>query len=199
MGEPDGPTRRGWSGAQLLRTTELGVEHAADIRRAVWEKLVLNVADERRLGAYAPSDLADRSGAELRGLVVALVEETLAVAGAQGWDLARRDRREATVGRFEVPNVTPSMLQDVLLGRPLEVEAIVGQVQAFGLDAGVERPCSTCSSRSCAGSVDHERDSVREAEGRDVNGVRSRPARNDDEKVVRRTVTCSSVSSSISP
>jgi 2-dehydropantoate 2-reductase len=32
------------------------------------------------------------------------------------------------------------MLQDVLLGRDLEVEAIAGQVHAFGREAGVVTP-----------------------------------------------------------
>jgi 2-dehydropantoate 2-reductase len=32
------------------------------------------------------------------------------------------------------------MLQDVLLGRPLEVEAHLGQTQAFGREAGVPTP-----------------------------------------------------------
>ncbi|WP_227651495.1 ketopantoate reductase family protein [Klebsiella pneumoniae] len=32
------------------------------------------------------------------------------------------------------------MLQDVEAGRPMEVEAIVGQVQAFGREAGVATP-----------------------------------------------------------
>jgi 2-dehydropantoate 2-reductase len=33
-----------------------------------------------------------------------------------------------------------SMLQDVLLGRPMEVEALIGQTQAFGREQNVPTP-----------------------------------------------------------
>lgn len=124
----------------LLRTTRLGVEHAQDIRRAVWEKLVQNVAVSGISALTRLQTQAIVRDPALRRMVVALVEETLAVARALGWDLGREIDAEETARSFDVPDVTPSMLQDVLLGRPLEVEAIAGQAQAFGRDAAVPTP-----------------------------------------------------------
>ena len=42
--------------------------------------------------------------------------------------------------RFGRPSVRPSMLQDAEAGRAMEVEAILGQVQAFGCDKNVQTP-----------------------------------------------------------
>lgn len=141
IGEPRGASSpRLESVLSLLQTTELHVEHAPDIRRAVWEKLVLNVA------ASGPAALTGLQTAQivgdlsLRRLVVRLAEETIAIALALGWDLRDSIDPNAVARELEAPGVTPSMLQDVLLGRPLEVEAIVGQVQAFGRDAHVGTP-----------------------------------------------------------
>jgi 2-dehydropantoate 2-reductase len=141
VGEPDGSdTPRLVRVLALLRETRLGVEHAADIRRAVWEKLVQNVAVSG-ISALARLQTQDvvRDHA-LRRMVVALVDETLAVALALGWYLRREVDAVETARSLDVPGVTPSMLQDVLQGRPLEVEAIAGQVQAFGRAAAVTTP-----------------------------------------------------------
>ncbi len=139
VGEPDGSdSARLARVLALLETTRLGVEHAPDIRRAVWEKLVQNVAVS---GISALTHLQTQTVVRdpaLRRMVVSLVEETLAVALALGWEL--EIDAEETARSLDVPDVTPSMLQDVLLGRPLEVDAIACQVQAFGRDAAVPTP-----------------------------------------------------------
>jgi len=141
VGEPDGSSSARLDAVlALLRTTSLGVEHAVDIRRAVWEKLVLNVAMSGTAALTRLQTWQVVGEPSLRRIVGGLVEETVAVAQALGWDLRDTVEVEATLRRFEGPGVTPSMLQDVLLGRPMEVEAIAGQVQAFGQDAGVATP-----------------------------------------------------------
>lgn len=141
VGEPGGvATPRLETVLSALATTKLRVEHAADIRRAVWEKLVLNVAvsGPAALTRLQTAQIVD--DASLRRVVVRLVEETIAIALALGWDLRDVVDPDAVARELESPGVTPSMLQDVLLGRALEVEAIVGQVHAFGVGAGVATP-----------------------------------------------------------
>jgi 2-dehydropantoate 2-reductase len=141
LGEPTGAsTPRLENTLALFRTTELAVDHAPDIRRAVWEKLVLNVAVSGPAALTRLQTAAIVADPALRRLVVHLVEETVAVALALGWDLRDTVDPEAVARDLETPGVTPSMLQDVLLGRALEVEAIAGQVHSFGRDAGVVTP-----------------------------------------------------------
>lgn len=141
VGEPNGSmSPRLDSVLTLLSTTKLGVEHAPDIRRAVWEKLVLNVAMSSTAALTRLQTWQVVAEPSLRRLVSQLVEETLAVGAALGWDLRDTVDVEKTVRGFEGAGVTPSMLQDVLLGRPMEVEAIAGQVYEFGREAVVPTP-----------------------------------------------------------
>jgi 2-dehydropantoate 2-reductase len=77
----------------------------------------------------------------LKPLSVAIMRETLNVAAAMGWDLKSEIDPEKVASRATPgPASTPSMLQDVLLGRPVEVEAHIGQTQAFGREKGVPTP-----------------------------------------------------------
>jgi 2-dehydropantoate 2-reductase len=67
------------------------------------------------------------------------MKEVLDVAAALGWDLRAELDVEAAAKRG-MPGQRTSMLQDVLLGRAIEVEALLGQVQAFAREAGVAVP-----------------------------------------------------------
>ena len=77
----------------------------------------------------------------LTDIAATLIREALQVAAADGSDLRGEVDPEAMVrpagGR--TPGKS-SMLQDVEAGRPVEAEAILGQVQAFGRDYGVATP-----------------------------------------------------------
>jgi len=81
-------------------------------------------------------------------LADALVEEMIAIARSQGCEIAQhRDdalaqlRRGGSEGQAPpVKGLRPSMLQDVLAGRALEVEAILGQPYALAVEAGVSCP-----------------------------------------------------------
>ncbi len=82
-----------------------------------------------------------------------MINEMLAVAKSLGWDLTSEvDPAAALPARPGRPGGKPSMLQDAEAGRPMEVEAIVGQLQAFGREQGVRRrpstSCCRCSGRS---------------------------------------------------
>lgn len=115
---------------------------AADIRREVWLKLLLN-APGNPLSALTRLTAGERGeDAELNGIALAVVEEVLAVAKAQGWDLEDSVDREEYRHPPKAGRGTgrPSMLQDVLAGRPTEVESILGQVQAFARADGVAVP-----------------------------------------------------------
>ena len=87
---------------------------------------------------------------------MAVMRETLAVAKALGWDLTKEIDVEKTASRAQPgPGPKPSMLQDVLLGRPVEVESHIGQTQAFAREAGWRCRRSMCWCRCCGGWIDH--------------------------------------------
>lgn len=128
--------------AECFGQAGMQTDLAEDIRREVWLKLLLN-APGNPLSALTRLTAGERGeDPELAGLAVSIVEEVLAVARAQGWDLADAVDRD----EYRHPPKAnrgagrPSMLQDVLAGRPTEVESILGQVQAFARRDGVAVP-----------------------------------------------------------
>lgn len=142
IGEPTGDVSpRADAAAELFRKAGLNGEVTADIRRAMWEKLALNIA-ANPLSALSRLPLGRWH--EVPGIVdlgAALIRELLEVAKALGWDLTESIVPESAVpARPGRPGGRPSMLQDAEAGRPMEVEAIVGQLQAFGREQGVPTP-----------------------------------------------------------
>jgi 2-dehydropantoate 2-reductase len=133
--------------AALMREAGLVVEVSADIRREVWLKLLRNVPLNAlcALTRLATDELAAEPG--LAETAARAVDEAVAVAAAQGMDLSAEAPAAraafAPGGALRAPGfkgVRPSMLQDVEGGRPTEVDAILGQVAAFGREAGVATP-----------------------------------------------------------
>lgn len=143
LGEPsakpgDAPTPRLQRVVDLFQAAGLKARVAPDIRRELWSKLVRvgsqsAVAALTRLNNQQLGEDADL--AELRRRYIG---EALAVALAQGCDLRSEMDLDQLVG--PAPPHRPSMLQDVLARRPIEVEAQVGQLQAFARELGVATP-----------------------------------------------------------
>ena len=147
LGEPDGSSSERLARAvALLQRAGRNAETSADLRRDIWVKLLRNTALN---SVCALTRLpVDRLSAEpaLLALTNRVVDELVLVAAAQGWDIAG-DAQRARTAPYSGGSLTgqpargmkPSMLQDALAGRPMEVAAIVGQVQAFAKQAQV--PC----------------------------------------------------------
>lgn len=140
LGEPDGS-----SSARLKAITEMftrgGVEtHVSnDIRRDVWQKLALN-ASGNTLAALTGIDLGGLGTDEgLCDLAMKVMREAIAVAAAQGWDLSKEMDVEKLAKRGK-PGQRPSMLQDVTAKRAIEVEALLGQIQAFARELKIPTP-----------------------------------------------------------
>jgi 2-dehydropantoate 2-reductase len=142
IGEPTGDrSLRAEKAAELFEAAGINAVVSEDVRRDMWEKLFRNVAGNP-LSALTRIPTSEWRNAPGIGEVGrGLIHETVEVAKAMGWDLAASVDPEAIVnppaGRVGGPS---SMLQDVEAGRPMEVEAIVGQVQAFGREAGIATP-----------------------------------------------------------
>jgi len=138
VGEPDGAaTPRANALIDLLAGAGLNAIASPDIRRDIWRKLCVNVGNSP-IAALTRLQLdAFQQTPGLASLAKAMIEETLCVAAALGWDL-RDEIDPQTLSRPS--GGKPSMLQDVEAVRPLEVEAILGQVQAFGRNRQVPTP-----------------------------------------------------------
>lgn len=140
FGEP-----KGGASARVERVTALfkrggmDVRPCPDIRREVLKKLVIN-ASGNPIATLTRADLGRIAAEdELRALAVTAMREVLAVASAMGWDLAAEVDPEVVV-RAGKPGLRPSMLQDALRGRSMEVEAVLGQIHAFAHERGVPVP-----------------------------------------------------------
>jgi 2-dehydropantoate 2-reductase len=123
----------------MLRRGGIDGRASNDLRRDIWGKLVSN-ASGNTIAALTRLDLgALAADPDLCGQMVSVMEEVLAVAAALGWDLRGQMDLQA-IARRGTWGQRPSMLQDVLQGRPIEVEALFGQVHAFAHEAGVPVP-----------------------------------------------------------
>jgi 2-dehydropantoate 2-reductase len=140
FGEPDGSSSaRLDAAAEAFRRGGVEVRLTPDLRREVWSKLVLN-ASGNTLAALTRQDLGGLGADDgLRRLAIEVMRDALAVAAAQGYDLAGGMDLEA-LSRRGKPGHRPSMLQDVQKSRALEVEALLGQVQGFARELKVATP-----------------------------------------------------------
>ena len=142
IGEPsDQSTPRLRAVVELFSKSGLPADIPSDLRAEIWRKLMNNASGNTlaaltRLGHY---DIA--TDPDLKRIGIEIMSETLEVAAALGWDLRRESDIEKMAGRAAPgPGPKPSMLQDVLLGRPVEVEAHLGQTQAFARERAVAVP-----------------------------------------------------------
>ena len=131
---------------RLMGDAQLNAQAVTDIRDRIWAKLLRNaplnsLCALTRLGV---DELAHDP--RLQAMCNAVIDEIAAIAAAGGTDLsAAIDDAKAVlqlggaIDGGKAGNIRPSMLQDVLNGRTLEVEAILGQVQAFAHASGT--PC----------------------------------------------------------
>ncbi|MCI0347924.1 MAG: 2-dehydropantoate 2-reductase [Acidobacteriales bacterium] len=112
-----------------------------DIRHDMWVKLLGNVAFNP-ISALTRATLVEIAQCqETRSLAAEIMTETEAVAKRLGLDLGISIEQRLE-GAEKVGHHKTSMLQDVEMGRPLELEAIVGAVVELGGKLGVSLPCT---------------------------------------------------------
>ncbi len=142
FGEPDGSSSaRLTQVAELVRATGIETTTMADIRGEIFRKLANN-ASNNTLCSLTRLDSAAVAGDDgLVRLSMGIIGETLAVAAKLGWDMTKEINVEQVAKRSRgKPGVRPSTFQDVLAGKSLEVDALLGQTQAFARDLGVATP-----------------------------------------------------------
>jgi 2-dehydropantoate 2-reductase len=143
FGEPtDEKTRRVQVVVDLFNASGLPAEVSPDIRAEILRKFMSNVWSNP-LGALTRLTQSQAmNNPDVKQVAAGLMREALAVAAAMGWDLRGEMDVDKQLSRpaGPGPGMPPSMLQDVLVGRSLEVEAHLGQVQAFAREHGVAVP-----------------------------------------------------------
>lgn len=140
LGEPDGSaSTRLTTVIDMFRRGGVDARPSADLRLDIWRKLINN-ASGNTLAALTRLDLGGlRAEPGLRALAIRIMQEVVTVAAKMGWDFRAEIDLDA-LSRRGAPGQRPSMLQDVAAGRPLEVEALLGQVQAFAREEKVDVP-----------------------------------------------------------
>ncbi|MGE5526044.1 MAG: ketopantoate reductase family protein [Rhodospirillaceae bacterium] len=142
MGEPDNTlSDRLKSIVKLFDAAGLKAEASTNVRREIWLKLVRN-ASNNTLSALIRRPLAEASGdPELRRIAAGLINETIDVGAALGYDIRADVNVEEMTARAELKGgPRTSMLQDVLQGRAMEVEALLGQTQSYARSRNVPVP-----------------------------------------------------------
>lgn len=130
---PDTPPTAADELAAHLRAVGFPARTTGDIRKALWDKVVLNAAVNpvtALLGLRTGELLADPGR---RRIVARLVAEACAVAAAEGAACSESAVHE-TIRRVAAatPKNRSSMLQDLERGRRTEIEAISGVIAARG-------------------------------------------------------------------
>jgi 2-dehydropantoate 2-reductase len=126
--------------AQLLDGTPLRVLLSSDFPTLAWRKLLINVVANPITALTLQRQAVFRRD-DIKALCVAVLDEAVAVARADGAQLAEDEspRTMATLLTYP-PEVGTSMYFDRLAGRELEVEALTGAVVAAGQRLRVPTP-----------------------------------------------------------
>jgi 2-dehydropantoate 2-reductase len=125
---------------QLLAAAGLAAVASGDIRREIWLKLVHNASTNplSALTRLTPRDLCIHP--DLAPLALQIRREIAAIAAAEGCSLAAEPALSSLADMARPEPIRPSMLQDVLSGRALEVEAILGEPTELARRYGIAAP-----------------------------------------------------------
>jgi 2-dehydropantoate 2-reductase len=145
MGEPSGPvSARVQRVAEAWRAAGFTVRTYDDIDQLVWEKLICNVAFSGTCALTGLTIGGVMDDASAWSVACACACEADAVARARSVALSFSDPI-AWVRDFgrAIPGARPSMLLDVLAGRPSEIDVINGAIPPLALSLGLAAPVNT--------------------------------------------------------
>lgn len=144
LGEYDG-SRSDRVSALLEAAARAGVavEHAPDIRVAIWQKFAFLVGLSGTTTAMRVPIGPIRSNPRSRAFLRDVIAEVVTVARAAGVALPE-DTVETTLRRVDTisPAMTSTMHQDLQAGRTLELPWLSGTVVDLGAHHGVPTPCN---------------------------------------------------------
>ena len=128
--------------AGFLDQAGIAYEVCADIKRAMWNKFMINVGINQTCMVYETNygGATDPAGAAYKDMEKAM-HEVITVAKAEGIDLTEEDfRNDMKILRGLNPEGIPSMRQDALAGRPSEVELFAGAMLKLAKRHSIEVP-----------------------------------------------------------
>ena len=142
FGEPDlTQSARLKTVCDLVRASGIETESSPDIRRELFRKLANNASNNTLCSLTRLDSAGVANDDALAKLSMAIISESLAVAAKLGTDLTQEiDVEKVALRTRGKPGARPSTLQDVLAGKSLEIDALVGQTQVFGRELGVATP-----------------------------------------------------------
>jgi 2-dehydropantoate 2-reductase len=124
----------------MLGRTGQPVHISRDIQRERWHKLMWNAAfnSVSAITRREPADLLSQP--DMRGLIVSIMKEVLAVGCASGVDLRRGDIDEHISWTERATGLRTSTMVDRERGRRMESDGLIGVVVRKGRQAGVPTP-----------------------------------------------------------
>ncbi len=139
LGEPDGQlSNRARAVADALKAGGVGSDVTGDIRGAIWTKLLSNLASGP-IAVLTNSIVADAmTEPTVQAAARAVINEGAAIARALG--VAIEVDADRLIGNAARLHHRPSILQDLQLGRPMEIDAIYTAPLAMARAAGVATP-----------------------------------------------------------
>ena len=127
--------------AEWFNGVGVKTECYADIQRVRWEKLVWNAA-YNPVSVLARADTREiTDDAEAVRLIRAIMGEVSALAAADGWSLPSDTADKMLRYTAGFRPYKPSMLADFENGRPMEIEAILGNALRIAERLNVKTPC----------------------------------------------------------
>lgn len=126
---------------RALTRARLAWETPADMRHELWWKFMVNVGMNQASAVLRAPYGALQPDGDPRSLMSALIDEVVLVAAAEGVPMTEADvERWHRVLANQPAEGWTSMAQDVLAGRPTEVETFAGRMVALGAKHGVPVP-----------------------------------------------------------
>jgi 2-dehydropantoate 2-reductase len=125
----------------LLDRAGLDWESPADMRREMWWKFLVNTSTNPPSGVLRAPYADFQQDGPARSLMLALIDEIVTVARAEGVELGPADVAawEDVLSR-QNPEGYTSTAQDVIAGRPTEVDIFSGRVVELGRKHGIDVP-----------------------------------------------------------
>ncbi len=130
--------------SKALTDSGLNCQLDPKVEVAIWEKLAFNSAlnSLAAVTGLTVGEMGERP--ESRDIVFNILDEAVVVAKARGIDVDPDHIRQSVEHAFaNHKNHKPSMLQDRIAGRRMEISTITGAVSAVGKELGVATPVTT--------------------------------------------------------
>jgi 2-dehydropantoate 2-reductase len=160
--------------AAVLNAAGLDCRISPDIRTEVWRKLIFNCV-VNPITTITRGKVGEIVDPRLNRLKQLIIEECLAVASAEGVSLERNLLAEIDATYAGSPNIV-SMQQDLLRGRPTEIDYLNGAVVELGAKHGLDCPVNSALTSIIKG-MEMARRKVDSPESDNRSDVETRPSR----------------------